>query len=115
MRSVSFELLSTSQSPTDPMKVQQKKAEVDSERYQILKDKLQKLDQPIMQMAGQISAIQDRFNSKFYPIPVPPALMLISIQEKSAKKCSCGCPKLTTEAIIMIFQKTSYPLLVNGS
>jgi hypothetical protein len=42
-----------------------------AERHEKLKSTLLKLDQPIMQMADQISAITDRFNSKACFIPAP--------------------------------------------
>jgi hypothetical protein len=38
------------------------------ESHEKLKNILHKLDQPIMQMADQISTIKDRFDSKFIPV-----------------------------------------------
>ena len=45
-----------------PVKDQREMTKDAAERYQTLKTILQQLDQPIMQISDQISAIQDKFN-----------------------------------------------------
>lgn len=46
------------------MEVQQKADEDAAERHRVLKETLERLDQPIMKMAVQLSAIQDQLNYK---------------------------------------------------
>jgi hypothetical protein len=52
--------------PELSLKVQQTTAKNAAERDQQLKDILYQLDQPIIQIADQISAFRDRFESGFY-------------------------------------------------
>jgi hypothetical protein len=56
------------------------------ERYEKLKSILQKLDQPIMQMADQIAAIKDKVNSKVCFIPAPRPRLLCLVRRRAEKR-----------------------------
>jgi hypothetical protein len=59
-----------------------------SERHEKLKGILQKLDQPIMQMADQIFAITDKFNSKVCFIPTPRPRCSSLVRRRTEKRVS---------------------------
>ncbi len=94
---------------THLVKVQGRMREDATEHYQSLKDTLLVLNKPIVHISDQMSIIQDNLNSQspstlnsclYLPI------VLIPCQEKSGREFSDGCPKSSTEAIMMISPKT---------
>jgi hypothetical protein len=95
-------------------KDQQNMATDTSDRYEKLKNMLDKLDQPITQIAEKVSAMHDGFQSELFYRCHALAVILICYQEKSGKKCSGGCPKSTIGAIMIIFQTVYYLTPANG-
>ena len=61
-----------------------------------------------MQMSSQIVAIQDNFDSEFYPTLISESVTLNPCQERSVLKYSAGCLKSSIEAIMKISRKTCY-------
>jgi hypothetical protein len=86
--------------------VQQTAYKKSSERDEKLRHMLEQLDQPIIQIAADVSTLHDKFTSMFWT--GCHVSELIMSQEKKESKSSCRCLKSTIVAAMTISPRICY-------